>query len=79
MKTSLSAGVDLKKARRSVPGEGRYWRRDCNVLEAELVHQVLSKQPKPCQTGERLAGGGDGRVRAPNQRAREARLSGARP
>lgn len=79
MKTSLSVVVDLKKARHSVPGEGRSWRRDCDVLEAELVHHVLSKQQKPCQKGERLAGGGDGRVRAPNQRAREARLCGAGP
>ena len=78
-KTSLSVVVDLEKARCSVPGEGRSWRRDCDVLEAELAHHMLSQQQKPCQMGERLAGGGDGRVRAPNQRAREARLCGAGP
>lgn len=79
MQTSLSVVVDLKKARRSVPGEGRYSRRDCDVPEAELLRHVLSKQQKPCQMGGRLAGVGDSRVRAPNQRAREARLGGARP
>lgn len=56
---NLSVVVDLEKARRYAPGEGRYWRGDCDVLEAELVNHVLSKQQKPCQSGGRLAGGGD--------------------
>lgn len=40
---NLSVVVDLEKARRYAPGEGRYWRGDCDVLEAELVNHVLSK------------------------------------
>ena len=59
MQTILSVVADLEKACRYAPGEGRYWRRDCDVPEAELVNHVLSKQQKPCQMGGRLAGGAD--------------------